>query len=1255
MNWETLSRAGLGFFAATVAAAAVSAAAVSPAATVERIPPASAIAALDRLQLRFEPNVGQAPRSFGYVARGRGYTLALSATEAAFSVFGLPASEPRAVAPPQEASTIRMRLLGADPDAAAAGVTQQRGRVHYFVGNDPRKWRTDVPTFGGVRFAGVYPGVDAVYYGSGRQLEYDFVVRPGADPNRIRLGLSGAERVEVAADGELVLTTRGGEWKQHRPVAYQERDGRRSSVAARYVLQPNTGEVTFALGRYDRSRPLVIDPVLAFSSFLGGNAADSGSDIAIDDEGALYVAGSTLSGGFPFTSGVGITGLLTAFVTKIDSSGQGMDFSVYLGGGNHDYATGIALGPTGDIYLTGYTHSNNFPVVNAVQTGFGGGTDSFVVRLSPDGDALRYSTYLGGTDTELSSHIAVGLDGSAYVAGRTMSSDFPQTTTLSQPAASSVDGYVARLAPLGSSLIYSAVLGGSGSDVVEDIAVDPIGSAYVTGSTFSADFPVVNALFGANAAGSAFVTRINAPGSALLFSTYLGGSGEEAGMAIAVDASTHVHVAGFTTSSDFPVANAYDADQNGGRDGFVVKLNATGSTQLFGTYLGGSDDDLLTSLAVDSSGLTYVTGRSRSGNYPLSQAVQELNRGGEDGDVVVAQLRTATSELLFSTYFGGAGNDTALGIAADVFGGMYVTGETTSFNFPSFNALQPTSGQGSSDAFFLKFSPILPPAAPTGLVVTALSSSMARLDWIDRSDNEGGFRIERKDGPAAAALPWVPQALVQPNNPTFTNSVLPSTTYTFRVQAVNIGGRSVFTPPVEITMPPPPPAAPSGLTVRALAQRRLDLEWQDNSDSETGFEIERKAPGGIFFPIAQVGIDQTSYQDLNLDVSTTYVYRVRAVNTGGGSDYTAEVTETTVPLPPSAPADLVVTADSATQLNLSWTDTSSNETGFEVERQRVDATWEYLSTVTAGTTFADAGRPANTSLTYRVRAVNSGGASAYTTPASGYTLPLAPVGLSIPVVSQTGLEIHWTDPNPVPATFVLERSEAGGPFSLLGSAANSPVYVDTGLSPNTAYAYRVWGSNPSGRSEAFGEVSEVTWPVPPTAPTGLLALAAAVDRINLSWTDTSTNESGFEVEQRNPDASWTRITTVADGTQYAVTGLPANTSQTFRVRAVNRGGASTYAEATPALTYPLAPTGFQVITSERTRLGLHWSEANPLPAAYRLERRSGSGPFVLLVLLPVGATSYLDSPLIPSTEYTYRLTAVNATGSSPASVEATGT
>jgi hypothetical protein len=609
-----------------------------------------------------------------------------------------------------------MKAIGANTKAAVESLDELPGKVNYFIGNDPKKWHSNIPTFKKVAYRDLYKGIDLVYYGTGRKLEYDFVVKPGGDPSKIALSFTGAKSMRVASSGDLVLGIDGGDVVWRKPAVYQmDTTGKRSPVAGSYVLAKG-GEVRFTVAAYDVRRPLVIDPVLEYATYLGGGSGDAAAAIALDGSGSVYVTGTTFSPNFPVTAGA-VEATYggdwdDVFVSKLSPSGDSLVYSTYLGSSNRDSGGGIAVDGSGSAYVTGITFSPDFPITAGVAQGTpGGGGDVFVAKLNPSGGSLIYSTYLGGINRDIDGGIAVDASGSAYVTGYTNSLDFPVTGGAAQRApGGDWDAFAAKLSPSGGALVYATYLGGSGLEYGWSIAVDASGSAYVTGRSSSSDFPVTvgtaQGTFGGGGGsgdgGDAFVAKLSPTGDSLIYSTYLGGSDRDDGTGIAVDAAGSAYVAGSTSSTNFPVTiGSVQGKLGGGADAFVAKLSPTGGSLDYSTYLGGVHRDAGVSIAVDVSGNAYVTGTTFSPDFPVTASAAQLTIAG-GYDAFVAKVNPSGGSLLYSTCFGGSGGEGANSGVADAAGSVYVTGGTDSADFPATaGAAQGTIG-GAGDAFVAK-------------------------------------------------------------------------------------------------------------------------------------------------------------------------------------------------------------------------------------------------------------------------------------------------------------------------------------------------------------------------------------------------------------------------------------------------------------------------------------------------------------------------------------------------------------------------
>jgi hypothetical protein len=654
--------------------------------------------AYGKLPLSFEVNQGQTAPQVKFLSRGSGYNLFLTSNEAVLAL-SKGAAE-------RQSDVLKMKLVGANAEPQVTGEGVLPGKSNYFLGADPKQWRTNVANYAKVKYAEVYPGIDMVYYGAGRQLEYDFIVAAGADPGQIKLSIEGAQRLRIEEKGELALSVGRSEIRQRKPFVYQEVSGVKKEVAARYALVGKR-QVGFEIAEYDKSQPLVIDPVLVYSTFLGGGSLDTARGIAVED-GFACVTGATASLNFPTTAGSVQTvqrGFNDVFVTKLNRDGSGIIYSTFLGGSTIDGGMGIAV-RSGSVYVSGSTDSVDFPTTaGAFQTTFGGSQDAFVARLNSTGSALIYSTYLGGDDIEEGRAIALSPGGDAFVTGTTESLNFTTTAGAFQTVFGGGvrDAYVTRLNSTGSALVYSTYLGGVQSETGLSIALDDQANPYVTGNTASSNFPTTAGAFKTTFGGiqDAFVTKLNSTGSALVYSTYLGGAGADSGLGIALDDYANAYVTGSTTSSNFPAtAGAFQTTIGGSLDAFVTKVNSAGSSLVYSTFLGGSGSDQ--GLGIDVRfGRAFVTGSTGSASFPTTaDALQPALAGSTDA--FVTKLNPDGSALRFSTYLGGIGADSGQAIALG--GRVFVSGSASSSNFPTTaGAFQPVNA-GGSDAFVAKIS-----------------------------------------------------------------------------------------------------------------------------------------------------------------------------------------------------------------------------------------------------------------------------------------------------------------------------------------------------------------------------------------------------------------------------------------------------------------------------------------------------------------------------------------------------------------------
>jgi hypothetical protein len=699
-----------------------------------------ALDAYRKLPLSFVPNAGQTNERVRYLAQGTGSSFFFFTDDKVTLSFAKPAGEdPGSGAPPtgsegpnagteQRGVALELRFIGANPNARVEVGAPAPGKVNDLTGAESER-RRDLPTFGELTYRDLWPGIDMVFRGQGGKLKYEFHVKPGADPSDIQLAYAGAEGLSVTEGGSLEIDTVLGTLRDSAPVSYQPAGEKRVPVESRYAPADGGNEdgYGFALAGYDRARPLVIDPGLEYSTFLGGSLPDAGNDVAVDEDGNAYVTGRTNSADYPTTPGAfdrtyNQSG--DAFVTKLNESGSRLVYSTYLGGSLRDEGFGIEVDDEGRAYVTGGTFSADYPTSRgAFDQTFNGFEDAFVTKLNESGARLVYSTYLGGSSrdvdieggdfTSLGNDIAIDEDGNAYVAGGTFSADYPTTpgafdATYNQ----SGDAYVTKLNESGSRLVYSTFLGGTNTDAGLGVAVDEEGTAYLTGNTASVTYPTTPGAFDQTFNGfgrDAFVTKLNESGSRLVYSTYLGGSNTDEGRAIAIDEDdddASAYITGRTISSDYPTTpGAFDQTNNGFGDAYVTKLNESGSRLDYSTFLGGSNSDEGRGIAVGEEGRASVTGRTFSLEYPTTD--NAFDRTNNFGDAFVTKLNEPGSRLVYSTFLGGSNLDEGNGIDVEEDGDdgdLYVTGRTFSPDFPTTPGAFDQSPNGFSDVFVTKLS-----------------------------------------------------------------------------------------------------------------------------------------------------------------------------------------------------------------------------------------------------------------------------------------------------------------------------------------------------------------------------------------------------------------------------------------------------------------------------------------------------------------------------------------------------------------------
>lgn len=850
------------------------------------------------IPLSFVRNVGQRDPAVRFEARSMGGMIFFTPGEV---VLALPtahgqtqrphdlALDPAASAAGLPATVVRLSFDGANAAPAIVGVDPLPGRANYLIGSDPARWQTGLQTNAGLIYQQLYPGIDLRYDGLDSQLKATYLVASGADPLAIRWRYAGAESLRIDRQGnlEITLPTAQGRGKartlvEAAPIAWQELGARRQPVTVSYTLVAD-GSVGFALGAYDPTQPLVIDPTLSYGSYLGGTGSESGFNLAVDSAGNSYLVGETFSANFPIKGALqpGYAGGYDVIVTKLNPFGDGLVYSTYLGGSNDDRGRGVAVDASGAIVVSGFTLSTNFPTKNAVR-GSNGDQDGFVARLQPDGATLSFSTYLGGALADSSVRVAVDAEQNVYVTGATYSSNFPTTVGAFQTTAvSGLNAYVVKLPADGGRLIYGTFLAGSGDDVGYDVAVDAAGAAHVVGRTTSTNFPTFNAVQSARGGATCFncadlfVTQLSPAGDRLGYSTYLGGSGEDAGYAIALDSTGAAHVTGGTQSADFPKQRAPQPAIGGSTDAFVAKLAAGGNELVYSTYLGGSGVENGLDLDLDRHGNVALIGETGSFNLPLVDPIATSNRGGYD--VLVAGLSAAGDRWLYTSYLGGSSDDRGRGIAvAQTTGALYLTGETLSANFPTCPSgqscpapLQPSYG-GGRDSFLVVLTESFPPTAPTNLRADDVTGSALTLSWDAATDDIGVVEYTiYQDGALLGTTSATTLAV---------GGLRQGAIYRFSVSARDAAGNvSPLSAELAVGIPDvTAPVMPGDLAVVSTTASSVRLVWAPATDNVavTGYNVYN----------GTTLVDTTSatvYSVTGLEKNKTYIFTVQAYDAAG--------------------------------------------------------------------------------------------------------------------------------------------------------------------------------------------------------------------------------------------------------------------------------------------------------------------------------------------------------------------------------------
>jgi len=1208
------------------------------------IPPA-----YSQLPLYFEANRGQAGASLKFLARGPGYRLYLTSSEATLIL---------------QQDAIHLHLIGSHPHPLIEGEGLLPGKSNYFFGNDSQKWITGVAQYSKVAYRQVYPGIDMIYAGDRQQLEYSFVVAPGADASLITMDFKGVHRLRLDPQGNLILSFKtGSEVSFKAPTLYQHVGNKRVPISGHFVLTAKK-LVRFEIGVYDRSHELIIDPTLVYSTYLGGTVDDRANAIAVDAAGNTYITGETTSNLFPGTAGqfqaANGGGASDVFVTKINAAGTAVLWSTYLGGGGDDIGNGIAVDGSGNVYITGSTTAGGFPVMAAFQAASAGGTDAFVAAINAAGTALIYSTYLGGAGVDGGNGIAVDASGIAYITGHTTSADFPVSVGAFQGIAGGADdAFVASFTPAGLRR-YASFLGGTTADHGNAIAIDSLGNAYITGQTSNGTFPITPlapptaAAFKLTITGAtdAFVAKVNPSGTTLLYSTFVGGSGDDEGTSIALDSANNVYITGVTYSADFPKIGFATVGQTAigaaAPDAFIFKLhigNGGGSNDgVYSTYLGASSDDRGMGIAVDGFGDAYVSGHTTSLDFPTVNPLPGQTTLSATGKVFVSEVSPSGASLLYSTYLGGGTDQAGQGIALDRSNNIYVTGWTNSTDFPTAIPIQPGNA-GSFDAFVSKISaPTPPPTPPTSLIGTALGISSISWNW-NTVTGASAYNIYQ----ATSTAPLIASTTTT----NFIETGLSSNTAYGRVVTSIVNG--LESPLSSAATTYTFAAAPGTPVFTNVFNTSFTVTWATNNPAGTRFEVSRSTTNDNFATAVSTPIAFTdsfilgTTNFIGLSPGTTYYLRIRAENgavAGAGIPTAFSTTASTVTMPTPSPASLAGSALGVSSINWTWNSvTGASSYNF------YNATDDSLLQANITSPYAEINLSTNTPYGRKIAAVLNNVESVLSPSATTYTLAATPGAPVFTNVFSTSFTVTWATNNPAGTRFEVSRSTTNDNFA---ATVSTPIaFTDnfilgtvdfSGLIPGVTYYLRIRAENGAvagaGIETAFSTTNS-TVTLNSLPPTGLMGTALGTSSITWTW-NASVGAGAYNMYQATSTAT---LVTPTPSTNFVNTGLSTNTAHGRVVTAVVNGAESGLSASATAYTLASAPGSAVPSTIAGSSFTITWSD-NGNPGYTRYEVSLSTDNFAANFATPAafGALMATTADLVnlnPVTTYYVRVRAEN--------------
>jgi fibronectin type 3 domain-containing protein len=1232
--------------------------------------------------LHFEPNAGQFPAPVRFAGRAAGYWLFLTDHQAIFAV-ALPGPakategpEPDPLRAPPEYRLVRMRFDGSPGALAVSGLEPQPGRSHYLIGDDPTGWATDVAHYSRVRMDSVWPGIDLVFYGTpAGAVEYDFVVHPSASLDPIRLAFEGAT-VTLDDEGALVLTAdKVPMLVQPPPTTYQPLAGTLASVESAYQIHAD-GTVGFHVHPYDHTNTLVIDPVtVAYSTYLGGAGTDEAYDIAVDAGGHAYVTGQTSSVNFPMENPfqpLHAGGTWDVFVTKFAADGGSIVYSTYLGGTGSDAGIRLAVDADGAAHVGGLTSSSNFPTLNAYDNTKSGTWDMFVTKLNPAGSSLAFSTYLEGLDSsDQPLGIFVDAAGRTYVGGTTGSTVFPVVNAFQPTKSTGDDGFVTVFAPAGNVLEFSTYFGGTGTDVVRGIFVDETGSIFIAGSTSSTSgFPLLNPFQSAPLGGTdGFVAKF-APDRTLAYSTRLGGDSSDIIYGISVDGDGVAHVAGTTSSANFPTHDGIQPFKSSNSDAFMTRLAAAGDALVSSTFYGGPGVENAYDVAVDADGNTYIAGSGTSTTTILARQAYQTACGGSGSCIIVAKFSPSGAVLSLGTRFGGTSTDIAYGIAVDAQGSIYIAGETASTAFPTVNAYQ--GDQGGTDAFVAKLLPPPPPAPQDVASLAGPELGQISLAWSEPVDgwsfNVTGYQIQR----GATATSTVPIANVTGSIFEYVDANLGNgETWYYRVAAMNAYGVGDLSPAVLGSTFAPPAAPPTPSAQAGPGVGQITVTWvQPASDRPIdAYHVYRGDTSGseTFLSLVE-GANMLTYTDSGLGNGVTRHYRVAAVSdagTGALSPSAAATTFTT----PAAPTGLAAQSGPGQgQISLTWNPASSGGTpvtNYRIHSGDTLANITFLAEVGNVLTYTDSGHYNGVTRFYKVNAVNMVGPGTLSSHVQGSTFntPSAPGSFAVTRGPSGGaLSLSWSAPSsnggsPITGYRIYRGPNANELSNLTVVGASPTSYIDSSLGNGQTWTYRVAALNIAGEGTLSSAVTQTTWDVPSQPLSPAVAAGPGGGTLTVSWTAPvfkggagSGGVTGYRIYRGTVAGADAFLTQVGNTTTFQDSGLGDGDTRYYRVAALNLAGEGQNSVTASGTTGSRATAPQAVAAARGPGLGeitLTWqapaSNGGLTITHYRIHRGSQPGDEVFLVQVG-NVLSYKDTGLATGQAVSYRVAAVSAAG-----------